>query len=203
MSPLSHPTASFPDLHPWLGLLNCFALQKSKLLTVTICCHLVGFCFPTISKCTSVTRFGGRRQTQSLHIAHPNPQLLRGPRSLPVDEDVREEHTDVQMYREDCALFSYFFYVGDYNYNTSPFPFLPPNSSNLLQIHGFFHWWLWHDFMYKHMQISLNIYTYISLSITCWVYIMLTVCMSSGLTIWHWTTIGKPSLLLPTFLSCL
>lgn len=109
MSPLSHPTASFPDLHPWLGLLNCFALQKSKLLTVTICCHLVGFCFPTISKCTSVTRFGGRRQTQSLHIAHPNPQLLRGPRSLPVDEDVREEHTDVQMYREDCALFSYFF----------------------------------------------------------------------------------------------
>lgn len=62
-----------------------------------------------------------------------------------------------------------------------------------------FHWLLLHVFLH----------TYIFLDITCWVHIMLLVCMCSGLTGWHGTTNlcsllwRGPTLPTPAFLSFL
>lgn len=72
-----------------------------------------------------------------------------------------------------------------FNY-ISTFPLFPPNLPpmslpSLLQIHGLF-------FLKKSIVITyVYVYTYVFLKIT-WVHIMLLTCMSSGLTIWNWTT---------------
>lgn len=80
-------------------------------------------------------------------------------------------------------------------------PYDPPCSP--LNLWLFFHWLLLYVYMYFY------IHTYIFLDITCWVHIMLLVCMCSGLAGWYSTTNfcsllwRGPTLPIPVFLSFL
>lgn len=92
------------------------------------------------------------------------------------------------------------------------FTFLPPFPSSNPLIYSTFHFKFTASFLincYTFSCLYVFIHTYISLNITCWIHIVLFVCIYSGMTIWHWTIgcCGCPweglPLSLPSLLHCL
>lgn len=69
---------------------------------------------------------------------------------------------------------------------------------------------LWPSFCFTNYYMHMCIFTYISISkYVCSVCRLLPICMFSGMTVWHWTTVwcalpwGRPALPFPAFLSYL